>query len=158
MKKSENAAKNLSVVKSVVEAERIARAKLAGMRQRFMAEFQGEAARFRITVQQLREKYLNEIIDLTLTDVKVADVQRALDFFKPSQETVTVIRQTGPATVLPAPAWSVPGRSSDSAPPEKQPMKASRRAVYGACPNCNATIMEPQAKFCAQCAYPLDDV
>lgn len=158
MKKSENAAKNLSAVKSVVEAERIARAKLAGMRQRFMAEFQGEAARFRITVQQLREKYLNEIIDLTLTDVKVADVQRALDFFKPSQETVTVIRQTGPATVLPAPASVFPDVAVTLAPPEKQPMKASRRAVYGACPNCNATIMEPQAKFCAQCAYPLDDV
>ena len=158
MKKSEEIAKNHSAVKSVVEAESIAPAKLAGMRQRFMAEFQGEAARFRINVQQLREKYLNEIIGLTLTGVKVADVQRALDFFKPSQETVTVIPQTGPATVLPAPTSAPPDVTVTLARPEKQPVKASRRAVYGACPNCNAAIIEPQARFCVQCAYPLDVV
>lgn len=155
LKRSEIGAKNLS---AIVEAERIARGKLAGIRQRFMAEFQGEAARFRIRVQQLREKYLKEISDLTLTDVKVADVQRTLDFFKPSQETVIVIPQTGPATVLRAPASVPPDVTVTLAPPEKQPMKASRRAVYGACPNCSAAIMEPQAKFCAQCAYPLDEV
>ena len=155
MKKSEIPAKNLRAVKSVVRAEGVAPAKLAGMRQRFMAEFQGEAARFRISVQRLREKYLNEIIDLTLTDVKVADVQRTLDFFKPSEETVTVIPQTGPATVLPAPTSVIPDGAVTLTLPEKQPMKASRRVVFGACPNCNAAIMQPQAKFCAQCAYPL---
>lgn len=133
-------------------------AKLAGMRQRFMAEFQGEAARFRISVQQLREKYLNEIIDLTMTDVRVADVQRALDFFKPSQEKVTIIPPSGPATLLPAPASVPPDVAVTLAPPEKQPMKANRRPVYGTCPNCNAPIWEAEAKFCSRCAYPLDEV
>jgi len=156
MKKSEIPAKNLRAVKSVVGAGGVAPAKLAGIPQRFMAEFQGETARFRINVQRLREKYLNEIIDLTLTDVKVADVQRTLDFFKqPSQETVTVIPQTGPATVLPAPTSVFPDGAVTLALPEKQPMKVSRRVVFGACPNCNAAIMQPQAKFCAQCACPL---
>jgi hypothetical protein len=155
VKKSEIGAKTLS---EVVEAERVARGKLAGIRQRFMAEFQGEAARFRVKVQQLREKYLNEIIDLTLTDVKVADVQRALDFFKTSQDTITVIPQTGPATVLRTPASALPDGAVTPALPDQLPMKVSRRAVYGVCPNCKAAIMEPQAKFCAQCAYPLDGI
>jgi len=132
-------------------------AKLAGMRQRFMTEFQAEAANFRINVQQLREKYLNEIIDVTLTDVKVSDVQRALDFFKPSQESVTVIPQEGPATVLPAPPTVEPGVAVTLASPEKQPMKANRRPVYGTCPACNSPVWEAQAKFCSQCAYPLDE-
>lgn len=138
-------------------------AKLAGMRQRFMAEFQGEAARFRINVQQLREKYLNEIIDLTMTDPNVAAVQKALDFFRPSKDEVTVVPQTGPATLVAAPSEVEPAVAATLAPPEKQPMKAGRRAyskrsVYGSCPNCNTPIWVPGAKFCSSCAYPLDEV
>ncbi|MGD0175827.1 MAG: hypothetical protein ABSC50_03260 [Candidatus Bathyarchaeia archaeon] len=133
-------------------------AKLAVMRQRFMAEFQGEAAEFRIRVQQLREKYLNEIIDLTMTDAKVAAVQQALDFFKPSRESVTLVPPSGPATMVPEPTEVPRDVAPTLAPPEKQPMKAQRRPVYGSCPNCNAPIWEAASKFCSQCAYPLDEV
>ena len=73
-------------------------AKLAGMRERFMVDFQGHAARFRMNVQETREKYLNEIIELTMTDPNVAAVQKALDFFKPSKEAVVVVPPSGPAT------------------------------------------------------------
>jgi hypothetical protein len=136
-------------------------AKLAGMRQRFMAEFQGEAARFRMNVQQLREKYLNEIVELTMTDPNVSAVQKALDFFRPSKDEVTVVPPSGPATIVPGPTEVEPAVAATLAPPEKQPMKAEkrlRRPLYGSCPNCNAAIWEPASKFCSQCAYPLDEV
>jgi hypothetical protein len=133
-------------------------AKLVGMRQRFMADFQGLAAEFRINVQALREKYLNEIVDLTMADAKVAELQRVLDFFKPTRESVTVIPPTGPATILPVPPTVPPDVAVTLAPPEKQPLKENRRPTYGSCPNCNRAIMEPQSQFCSQCAYPLDEV
>jgi hypothetical protein len=143
-------------------------AKLAGMRQRFMAEFQGEAARFRLNVQALREKYLNEIVELTMTDPNVAAVQNALDFFRDSTEQVVVVPPTGPASTVPAVPIEVPPADAVTlAPPDKQPLKKSRtavkmplksyRPVYGSCPNCNSPIWEPQAKFCSQCAYPFGE-
>ena len=136
-------------------------AKLATIRQRHMAEFQGEAARFRINVQQLREKYLNELIDLTMTDPNIAAVQKALDFFRPSKEEVTVIPPTGDATVVATPTEVNPAVAVTLATPEKEPMKAAkrvpRRSVYGSCPNCNSPIWVPASKFCSACAYPLEE-
>lgn len=131
-------------------------AKLAGMRERFMVDFQGHAARFRMNVQETREKYLNEIIELTMTDPNVAAVQKALDFFKPSKEAVVVVPPSGPATLVASPTEVDPAVAATLAPPEKQPMK-KYRTVYGSCPNCNAPIWEPQAKFCSQCAFPLTE-
>lgn len=130
-------------------------AKLAGIRQRFMVDFQAEAARFRMNVQQQREKYLNEIVELTMTDPNVSAVQKALDFFRPSKEEVTVIPPSGPASTVPVPTEVEPAVAATLASPEKQPMK-KYRTVYGTCPNCNSPIWEPQAKFCSQCAYPFE--
>jgi hypothetical protein len=140
-------------------------AKLATLRQRHMAEFQGEVARFRINVQQLREKYLNELVELTMTDPNIAAVQKALDFFRPSREEVTVISSSGPGAQpegqAAAPTEVDPAVAATLAPPEKETMKAarkvSRRSVYGSCPNCNSPIWVPGSKFCSQCAYPLDE-
>ncbi len=123
-----------------------------------MADFQAEAGRFRGRVQELREHYLNEVVDLTMTDARVADVQRALEFFKPSQESVSVIPAPEPAPPVPVPHEVSPAEAVKLAPPEKQPMKSYRMNVYGHCPACNAPLFEAQAKYCSQCAYPLDEV
>src|SRR3989304_5742298 len=131
--------------------------KLAGIRQRFMTDFQAEAGRFRGRVQELREQYLNEIVALTLTDAKLSEVQRALDFFRPSQERVTVVPAPEPAPPIPEPKEVAPATAVTLAPPEKQAMKSYRLNVYGRCPACNAPLFEAQAKYCSQCAYPLED-
>lgn len=132
-------------------------AKLAGIRKRYKVDCQAEAARFQMNLQQHREKYLNEIIDLTMTDPNLAAVQKALDFFRPSNEEVTIVPPTGPATILGAPTEVPPAEAVKLAPPEKQPMKFQRRPVYGSCPNCNTPIWEAQSKFCSHCAYPLEE-
>lgn len=92
-----------------------------------------------------------------MTDPNVAAVQKALDFFRPSKEEVTVVPPSGPAAIVAAPTEVEPAVATTLAPPEKQPMKAQKRPIYGRCPNCNATIWEPASKFCSQCAYPLDE-
>jgi hypothetical protein len=131
-------------------------AKLAGVKERFMAEFQGHAARFRMNVQESREKFLNEIIELTMTDPNIAAVQKALDFFKPSKEAVVVVPASGPATLVAAPVEVESAVAVTLAPPEKEGLKARKRpAVPSSCPNCRTPILEASANFCSRCAYPL---
>jgi hypothetical protein len=132
-------------------------AKLAEIRQHFMADFHQEAARFRNRVQELREGYLNEIVDLTLTDAKVTEVQRTLDLLKPPTEKLTAASVPEQTEPLPKHADVLQPSATTLAPPEKQPMKTYRMNVYGRCHACNAPIFEAQAKFCSQCAYPLDE-
>jgi len=128
-------------------------AKLAGVKERFMAEFQGHAARFRMNVQESREKFLNEIIELTMTDPNIAAVQKALDFFKPSKEDVVVVPASGPATLVAPPGPVEPAVAATLATPEAVPLKARKRAPT-TCPNCKAAV-EPAANFCSRCAFPL---
>lgn len=130
-------------------------AKLGGIRGRHMAEFQGLVAEFRMSVQALREKYLNEIIELTMTDPNIAAVQKALDFFRPAKGATVVVPASGPATLVTEPTEVEPAVAVTLAPPEKQPMKRQRRG-YTICPNCKRPV-EPTSNFCSGCAYPLKE-
>ena len=131
-------------------------AKLGGIRGRHMAEFQGLVAEFRMSVQALREKYLNEIIELTMTDPNIAAVQKALDFFRPAKEATVVVPASGPATLVTEPTEVEPAVAATLAPPEKQPMKGRRGRPFSICPNCKRTV-DPTANFCSSCAYPLKE-
>jgi hypothetical protein len=122
-----------------------------------MVDFQAEVARFRGCVQELREQYLNEIVDLTLTDVRLSEVQRVLDLFQPTQEKVTVIPEPERTAPVPTSTQVTPGTMATLAPPDKQPLKSYRVSVFGHCPACNGPLFEAQARYCSQCAYPLQE-
>ncbi len=131
-------------------SENGALAKLTSLRQNFLADVNDARERFVTTIKSLREAYITEVVDATLTDPQLTDVERAL-----SGATPTAPPAAAPAVPPPGPGMVPIGQ----APPEKFPMKRLKGfGVYGRCGNCNATILEPQAKFCSQCAYPLDEL
>ena len=113
-------------------------AKLAQYRREFLEGFEAEATAFATKLRTLREDYLNKIVDATLTDPRLVDIERALAFrsaqlggpFQPILPTAA-----GPAVAI----------------PEKWPMKGRK----GVCPGCGWVIPEPSARFCSQCAHPL---
>ena len=126
-------------------------AKLTGLRQNFLSGVDEARTQFVGRIKTLREDYISQVVDATLGDPKLSDIEKALSSWGPR---VTVIPAPVPTPLVPVPIET----TERLAPPEKQPMKWARHAVYGTCPNCNSAIFEPQAKFCSQCAYPLDEV
>jgi tRNA(Ile2) C34 agmatinyltransferase TiaS len=134
-------------------------AKVAAIRERHLAEFKTQVAQFRLNVQQLREKYLNELVELTMMDPNIAAVQKALDFFRPTKEIVEVVSAPVADTEVAAPTEVDPAVAATLATPEKQVMKVARkvsRRDYGKCPSCNAPTWIPGANFCSACAYPFE--
>lgn len=117
-------------------------AKLAILRQNFLSAVDEARTQFVGQIKALREDYLSQVVDATLGDPRLSEVEKALGSWTPQ------------ATTVPPPQPPAPNPSGMIPLPEKWPMKGKRTAIYGACPNCNAPIWEPQAKFCSQCAYP----
>ena len=121
-------------------------AKLATLRQNFLSGVDEARTQFVTRIKTLREDYLSQVVDATLGDPKLSEVERALGSWNPAA-AVAVPSQAS----APPPAGMVPL-------PEKWPKKGQRFVnIYGSCPNCNSPIYEPQAKFCSQCAFPLDE-
>ena len=137
-------------------------AKVAAIRERHLAAFKTEVAQFRLNVQQLREKYLDELVQLTMMDPNIAVVQKALDFFRPSkEEEVTVTAAPDATTEVTTPTEVTPEVAVTLATPDKETMKATRKVAskrdYSKCPACQASTRIPGAKFCSACAYPFDE-
>jgi hypothetical protein len=125
-------------------------AKLVDLRQAFLAVVDGARAQFVGTIKSAREEYLGRVAEITLGDPRLSAVEKALGSWN------TQPAATAPPEVAAPPAEMVAiGQSRD---PMKFPLKENRRPIYGTCPGCNAPIWEPQAKFCSQCAMPLDEV
>ena len=129
-------------------------AKLAGLRQTFLSGVEEARAQFAGRIRTLREEYLNQVVDATLGDPKLSDVERALSSWGPQVKVVAV--PTHP--LVPIPPEVSAATAATLAPPDKQPLKSYRVSVYGHCPACNAPLFEAQAKYCSQCAYPLEEV
>jgi hypothetical protein len=100
-----------------------------------------------------REERLGEIVDVVLADPYIG-VTPQVATSKRAPESVTIVQV--PDAVPPVPTELPPGATA-TLPPEKQPLKSYRVNVYGHCPECQAPVFEAQAKFCSQCANPLDD-
>ena len=123
-------------------------AKLTNLRHSFLVTVEEARSQFVSRIKEAREYYISQVVDVTLTDPQLSDVERALAGATP---TVT------PAALIPKPESNptlVPiGQSGDSS---KFPLKRLKGVgVYGRCGNCNVAILEAQAKFCSKCAYPL---
>lgn len=130
-------------------------AKLVSLRQAFLASVQETRIQFVVKIKEARENYLNQVVDVTLGDPRLSEVERVLGSWT---QQVTVV-PAPPQPQLPIPREVSPGTAVMLAPPEKQPMKGQKfMAVYRTCPSCNSPIWEPQAKFCSQCAYPLEEL
>lgn len=126
-------------------------AKLASLRQNFLAAIEDARVEFVGKIKTLREEYLNQVVDATLKDPRISEVERTLG---------SLILQPQPQPpAVPTPAAATAGMVpiGQSSNPEKFPMKRFR-AIYGTCPNCNSPLWEPQAKFCSQCACPLEEL
>ena len=103
-------------------------------------------------IKDTREEYINQVITIALGDPKLSNLEKVLSSWTEKQEQVTVVQPPGPPAVIPLPTETeYPVQA-----PDKQPMKGTRRVVYGRCPNCNSVIFEAGSKFCSQCATPLD--
>lgn len=123
-------------------------AKLVNLRQNFLTAVQEARVEFVNRIKTLREEYLNQVVDAALGDPKLSELERALGSLMPQPQPPVAPRPAVTADMIPI------GQSGN---PEKFPMKRFR-GVYGSCPNCNSPLWEPQAKFCSQCAYPLDEL
>lgn len=125
-------------------------AKLVSLRQDFLTGVNEVRVQFVARIKTLREDYLNQVVDATMSDPKLGDVEKALSSWN-----------TQPVTIAPPPVESATAGSVPigQGPPEKFPMKMKRDGltVYGRCPSCNSYILEPDARFCSRCAYPLDE-
>ena len=124
-------------------------AKLAEIRKKFLTGFEEAAQRFHSEIQKLRENYLNELVDVALTDPRLSDVQRALTLIPrgPSRlATSQVLEEQG---LSPSPQSSVEGAI---ALPEKWPQK---KLKVSRCPACSTPVQDLNARFCSQCASPL---
>jgi hypothetical protein len=112
-------------------------AKLVEARKNFLAGFDEAAALFRRRIQELRESYLNQVVDITLTDPRLGDVEKALSF-RTSPENAVVEPSTTTKDMIPL--------------AEKWPKKTLKGL---ACPACGVQIQDLNARFCSQCASPL---
>ncbi len=128
-------------------------AKLVSLRQAFLASVQEAQSQFVGRIKEARENYLSQVVDVTLGDPRLSNVERALSSWNEQPSAIQSPPVTEPNTMATVPNMVPIGQSGV---PEKFPMKRFR-TVYGACPNCNAPVWEPQAKFCSQCAYPLEE-
>jgi hypothetical protein len=125
-------------------------AKLVSLRQGFLASVEEARSQFVVKIKDARESYLNQIVDVTLRDPRLTEVELALGSWSPPSQPVIPTPAAAPPSMVPI---------GQSGVPEKFPMKRLKGfGVYGRCGNCNAAILEPQAKFCSQCAYPLDEL
>ncbi len=133
-------------------------AKLVSLRQAFLASVEEARSQFVGRIKEARENYLSQVVDVTLGDPRLSDVERALSSWNEQPPVIQPPPVTGTNTPA-ATAGMV--QIGQSGVPEKFPMKRHRTAfpaVYGTCPSCNSPIWEPQAKFCSQCAFPLEDL
>jgi hypothetical protein len=128
-------------------------AKLISLRQAFLASIEAARSQFVGSIKTARESYLNQIVDVTMADPQLSDVEKALSTWNPQFAVVA------PNPLPPMPAVdSGMVQIGQSGVSEKFPMKKSRGVtVYGRCPSCNSYILEAEAKFCSRCAYPLDE-
>jgi len=119
--------------------------KLAEIRSKFLSGFNESAQRFDSEIRKLRETYLNELVDVALTDPRLSEVQRALAF-----------KWGGPSTVTTSQLLEEQGAASkvaDVVPlPEKWPKK---KLKVSRCPACKLPVQDQNARFCSQCASPL---
>ena len=117
-------------------------AELAEIRRKFLSGFEEAAQTFNEEVRNLRENYLNELVDVALTDPRLSEVQRALAFR-------AQVASPGPTSQAVAKESAVEGAV---ALPEKWPQKKLKMAR---CPACSTPAQDLNARFCSQCASPL---
>jgi hypothetical protein len=122
--------------------------KVVEIRNRFLTGFREAAQTFDSEIRKLREAYLNELVDVALTDPRLSEVQRALSF-KWGAPVVTTASQSLEEQGLPP---TLSSTESTVPLPEKWPQKRTRVAR---CPTCNAVVQDVNARFCSQCAFPL---
>jgi hypothetical protein len=130
-------------------SEDITVAKLTEIRHRYLQDLE-------LCRRKHREERLGEIVDIVLADPYIGVTPQAATS-KPAPESVMVVQVPDQAPP-PKPAEVTPAVEVTLAPPEKQPLKSYRVNVYGHCPECQSPIFEAQAKFCSQCANPLDEM
>jgi len=115
-------------------------AKLAQYRREFLDGFEAAAKEFSGRIRALREEYLSRVVDATLTDPRLSEVEKALSFR--SAQPVASAQSTSSQQVTPASATMI-------ALPEKWPMKGEKQF----CQACGSPL-DVNAKFCGQCAHP----
>jgi hypothetical protein len=123
-------------------------AKLTGIRHAFLQDAEEAAGQYRARIRALRENYLNQVVDVTLGDPRLSEIEKALS---PQVTMSAPAAETSPATT----SEGVLHTDMTTELPEKMPLK-HRKAVT--CPSCGSPVRDMNARFCSQCASPLFDL
>lgn len=134
-------------------------AKLGALRLAFLTAVEEARSQFVRKIKEARENYISQVVDVTLSDPELSEVEKALSAWNTPnplpRPTIQSAATGAKANTLSDNSGLVPIGQSGVA--EKFPMKTVRGlTVYGRCPSCNSYILEAEAKFCSRCAYPLE--
>jgi hypothetical protein len=122
-------------------------AKLVELRHAFLATAQDAATQYRATIKELRDAYLNQVVDVTLGDPRLTAFDK---IFAP-----TVTAPIPEPIISPPPETdTVLATDMTTEMPAKMPLK-NRRTRISTCPSCGAPIRDVLARFCSACASPL---
>jgi hypothetical protein len=122
-------------------------AKLTDVRHAFLRDAEDAAGQYRARIRELRENYLNQVVDITLGDPRLSEIERVLS----PRVTASSTAEAPPATT----GEGVLHTDMTTELPEKMPLK-HRKTVT--CPSCGSPIRDVTSKFCSQCASPLFDL
>ncbi len=122
-------------------------AKLSDLRHDYLASTEAARVEFVGKIKAARDDYLGQVVDVTLGDPRLADLERSLEAWETPTQPVQV---PGPAAVSTENMVPI----NPSGEPDKFPLKANRGPP--SCPNCG-TFADAGANFCSRCATPLFD-
>ncbi len=148
--------------------------KLLDIRKGYFASVQAVLDGINAQISSLQAKYLDALVDATLGDPTITEIQRVL-------KTKLILGQPTAVAVSPVvgeekvyestinEGLTTEGKATEAAvpiaqsgDPDKFPLKTRRtrlpqpfRPSGSTCPNCGSQIRERNARFCSKCAAPL---
>jgi hypothetical protein len=149
--------------------------KLTQLRSEYLASVQAIIDDVNAQISAAQSKYLDALVDATLGDPRIMEIQRILKtrlvlsqpsmLIGPLQEPGSAVGEEGSYGSTVNTGLTTEGKATEAATPigqsgdpEKFPMKTRRTRPSPKqpfCPACGATILEPNARFCSKCASPL---